>query len=368
MARQGTWLYRFNNILLALLVFVTMIFLPSIMSGVVLGVIEGMALNSGGEAALSDAYAFLVRNLNLFSAVVYVLFGTPIFLWLRGMRRRGRKAEQALREAEALQAAGTAPTAGLPQTSFASQALVAQQGVPQAATAPQMTASLQGVPQVATAPQVAPAPQVATAPQTPSLPEQVSFRIRTLPRFVWLDSVLMGIGLQFTTLIVMIAIIILLPTAMEEYEALVEDSGLVDYGIMWFIATIVLPPLVEETGFRGLGLTYLKRAGVPFAVANVLQALAFGIFHMNLTQGIYTFVFGLFIGYVAHATGSIVPAMLVHAIYNFMGTIGGDMLYAIAPWLPVWFEIVVGLLLVSLAMLSLHDRGRRCRGAVTPDS
>lgn len=311
MARQGTWLYRFNNILLALLVFVTMIFLPSIMSGVVLGVIEGMALNSGGEAALSDAYAFLVRNLNLFSAVVYVLFGIPIFLWLRGMRRRGRKAEQALREAEALQAAGAAPTAGLPQT--------------------------------------------------PSLPEQVSFRTRTLPRFVWLDSVLMGIGLQFTTLIVMIAIIILLPTAMEEYEALVEDSGLVDYGIMWFIATIVLPPLVEETGFRGLGLTYLKRAGVPFAVANVLQALAFGIFHMNLTQGIYTFVFGLFIGYVAHATGSIVPAMLVHAIYNFMGTIGGDMLYAIAPWLPVWFEIVVGLLLVSLAMLSLHDRGRRCR-------
>lgn len=338
MARQGTWLYRFKNILLALLVFVAMIFLPSIMSGVVLGVIEGVALNTGGAAALSDAYAFLVRNINLFSAVVYVLFGVPIFLWLLGMRRRGRKAERALRDAKAVQATAAPQAAAVPQS------------VPQAA-ANQMTAVPQGV------------PQVPAASHAPSLPEQVSFRIRTLPRFVWLDSVLMGIGLQFTTLIVMIAIIILLPTAMEEYEALVEDSGLVDYGIMWFIATIVLPPLVEETGFRGLGLTYLKRAGVPFAVANVLQALAFGIFHMNLTQGIYTFVFGLFIGYVAHATGSIVPAMLVHAIYNFMGTIGGDILYAIAPWLPVWFEIVVGLLLVSLAMLSLRDRGRRCRDA-----
>lgn len=338
MARQGTWLYRFKNILLALLVFVAMIFLPSIMSGVVLGVIEGVALNTGGAAALSDAYAFLVRNINLFSAVVYVLFGIPIFLWLLGMRRRGRKAERALRDAKAVQATAAPQAAAVPQS------------VPQAA-ANQMTAVPQGV------------PQMAAAPQAPSLPEQVSFRARTLPRFVWLDSVLMGIGLQFTTLIVMIAIIILLPSAMEEYESLVEDSGLVDYGIMWFIATIVLPPLVEETGFRGLGLTYLKRAGVPFVVANVLQALAFGIFHMNLTQGIYTFVFGLFIGYVAHATGSIVPAMLVHAIYNFMGTIGGDMLYAIAPWLPVWFEIVVGLLLVSLAMLSLRDRGRRCRDA-----
>lgn len=353
MARQGTWLYRFKNILLALLVFVAMIFLPSIMSGVVLGVIEGVALNTGGAAALSDAYAFLVRNINLFSAVVYVLFGIPIFLWLLGMRRRGRKAERALRDAKAVQATAAPQAAAVPQSvpqAAANQMTAVPQGVPQAA-ANQITAVPQGV------------PQMAAAPQAPSLPEQVSFRARTLPRFVWLDSVLMGIGLQFTTLIVMIAIIILLPSAMEEYESLVEDSGLVDYGIMWFIATIVLPPLVEETGFRGLGLTYLKRAGVPFAVANVLQALAFGIFHMNLTQGIYTFVFGLFIGYVAHATGSIVPAMLVHAIYNFMGTIGGDMLYAIAPWLPVWLEIAVGLMLVSLAMLSLRDRGRRSRDA-----
>jgi hypothetical protein len=39
---------------------------------------------------------------------------------------------------------------------------------------------------------------------------------------------------------------------------------------------------------------------MPFWVANILQAVLFGIYHMNPLQGIYAFFIGLFLGYVCH--------------------------------------------------------------------
>ena len=339
---QKTLGYRIKNVLLALIVFVLMIDLPTIMSGVVLGVVESVSFELGGYRMLQEAYFFLLDNMNLFSVVVYVLFGAPVLLWVLVMRWRGRRAARVAQAAQATQAAQASQA---PQV--ARVTTQAQMGETEAFPADPPTAS-------GTAPTTALVRVDPTA-----MPEQVSFRVHGIPRSAWVDSALLALGLQFLTTLIMVLILITLPAAMEEYESLIDDSGITQYGIMWFISTVVLPPLVEETGFRGLGLTYLKRAGIPFAVANVLQAVAFGIFHMNLTQGIYTFVLGLFMGYVAHRTGSVVPAMLLHAVYNLMGTLGTEVLYALVPWFPFWLEVAIGLLLTVLAMLSLRDRGGR---------
>lgn len=340
---QKTLGYRIKNVLLALLVFAAMIVLPVFTSGVVLGVIEGFARATGGSRAVAEAYLFLIDNLNLFSAVVYVLFGIPVLLWVVVQRRRGRRAEQA-RAAQVAQASAI----GLPNQVPGASIPVA---VPaQGPVAPGLAAHSEQLPAV---------PSSVIWGNAAALPEQISFRVRGVARSVWFDAAFLGIGMQFVTTFIMILVMVLLPAAMEEYQELVGDSGLLDYGIMWFISTIVLPPLVEETGFRGLGLTYLKRAGVPFVVANVLQALAFGLFHGNLVQGIYTFVLGLFMGYVAHRSGSIVPAMLMHAVYNLMGTLGSDVIYTVAPWLPFWVELAIGAVFTVGAMVSLHDRGER---------
>lgn len=340
---QKTLGYRIKNVLLALLVFAAMIVLPVFTSGVVLGVIEGFARATGGSRAVAEAYLFLIDNLNLFSAVVYVLFGIPVLLWVVVQRRRGRRAERAhaaqVAQASAIGLPNQVPGASIPV------AVPAQGPV-----APGLAAHSEQLPAV---------PSSVIWGNAAALPEQISFRVRGVARSVWFDATFLGIGMQFVTTFIMILVMVLLPAAMEEYQELVGDSGLLDYGIMWFISTIVLPPLVEEAGFRGLGLTYLKRAGVPFVVANVLQALAFGLFHGNLVQGIYTFVLGLFMGYVAHRSGSIVPAMLMHAVYNLMGTLGSDVIYTVAPWLPFWVELAIGMVFTVGAMVSLHDRGER---------
>lgn len=188
----------------------------------------------------------------------------------------------------------------------------------------------------------------------------VNARIQGVDRRHFVAAALMGYGMQIVTTLIMVLVNVLLPSVMEEYNTLVDGSGITTYGLMWVISTLVLPPLVEEAGFRGLGLTYLERAGVPFAVANIVQALAFGIFHMNLTQGIYTFVLGLALGYVTHRSGSIAPAMLMHLVYNLMGTLGSDLIYS---YLPAPFLILLVTNVVALVYAFRLLRPEQGRGA-----
>ena len=108
--------------------------------------------------------------------------------------------------------------------------------------------------------------------------------------FIWL--VVLAFAIQHAISLLMALISALMQSAMEEYTELVESSGMTQYSPVWVIATLVLPPLVEETNFPGADPSVFKRAGACFIAANLIQALLFGIFHMNLVQGIYTAIFG----------------------------------------------------------------------------
>ena len=55
---------------------------------------------------------------------------------------------------------------------------------------------------------------------------------------------------------------------------------------------------------------------MPFMAANVLQAVLFGIYHMNLIQGVYAFVLGMILGFTAEYFHSIWAAVLLHACVN----------------------------------------------------
>ena len=71
----------------------------------------------------------------------------------------------------------------------------------------------------------------------------------------------------------------------------------------------------EELIFRGAILDRLYLA-FPFWAANLLQALLFGIYHMNLVQGIYAFVLGAVLGLVRVSVGTIFASIGTHIIFN----------------------------------------------------
>ncbi len=115
----------------------------------------------------------------------------------------------------------------------------------------------------------------------------------------------------------------LFPKWMELYEELMEMAGFTESpSFLLVLYAIILGPVSEELTFRGVTMTSFKRA-LPFWAANLLQALLFGIFHLNLIQGIYAFFLGLVLGYICEKSGSIWYTIVLHIAFNCWGTYGG---------------------------------------------
>lgn len=82
------------------------------------------------------------------------------------------------------------------------------------------------------------------------------------------------------------------------------------------VSGCVCAPILKEGWYRGAWLTGLSLAGAPFALANVLQAAAFGLTHFSPFQIALTTALGLALGRLAARLGSAVPGMLAHALLN----------------------------------------------------
>lgn len=82
---------------------------------------------------------------------------------------------------------------------------------------------------------------------------------------------------------------------------------------------VVFAPIFEEFWFRGMVLHTLKPYGNGFAI--FVSGLLFGLTHANLGQFLYTTAIGVVLGYVAVQTGSIITTMIMHAMFNSIGSI-----------------------------------------------
>ena len=85
------------------------------------------------------------------------------------------------------------------------------------------------------------------------------------------------------------------------------------------ISMAVVPAIIEEFSIRGVVMQPLRRYGDGFAI--VASAFIFSIMHGNMAQIPYTVVGGLYLGYLAIATGSIWPSIIVHFVNNMYSVI-----------------------------------------------
>lgn len=80
----------------------------------------------------------------------------------------------------------------------------------------------------------------------------------------------------------------------------------------------ILGPIAEELIFRKILLDKLRRFGdVP---AILLTSIAFGLYHMNLSQFFYATTVGLILAYLTLRTNTIKYAILIHMMLNFIGS------------------------------------------------
>jgi uncharacterized protein len=80
------------------------------------------------------------------------------------------------------------------------------------------------------------------------------------------------------------------------------------------IPIVLLAPFIEELLFRGVGFTLLRRYG--FAVAAIVTAVAWGLAHGLLVGLLVLIPLGLALAWLRERTDSVVPGMIVHAVFN----------------------------------------------------
>lgn len=168
----------------------------------------------------------------------------------------------------------------------------------------------------------------------------------------------LGVALYSLILVYMGIAAVAMPGEMEKYEALVEETGLADLTFLSTVSTLILAPLSEELIFRGITMNLSQKAFSRFWIANLVQALFFGIAHMNWIQGSYAFLLGLALGYVCQTYHSLYAGMLLHLFFNFFGTY----LSALLGLLPVPDMVQYGILflvgapLTSFCLSRLHRK------------
>lgn len=171
--------------------------------------------------------------------------------------------------------------------------------------------------------------------------------------------VIIATGLNYGINCLLQMVYALAPQALENYQQLMENAG-IGNNVWANAAAVLLAPLGEELIFRGVAFYYARRAvsdmrnpKAAFWIANGIQALLFGIYHMNLVQGIYAFVIGLALGYLCQKYHSVIPGMLAHLVFNGMSALLGDVMYAWIPESIVWYAIIgaAGIALVLAAIV-----------------
>ena len=169
---------------------------------------------------------------------------------------------------------------------------------------------------------------------------------KTFHPFEILGIILLVPGAQFMSSILTGMISMAFPQWLEDYMNLIENAGLSgEISTLMMIYSVCLAPISEELIFRGVTYRIACKA-FPFWIANIIQAVLFGIFHMNPLQGCYTFVLGLFMGYICEKGGTLYHAILFHFLFNLWGTTASE-------WLLVGDETTQGLIIIFGTIIGL---------------
>ena len=125
-----------------------------------------------------------------------------------------------------------------------------------------------------------------------------------------------AVGLYYVAILIAELINVISPETMESYNELMEMS-LGGSEILALLAAVILAPVNEECIMRGLILKNLQKFfSTPVVI--IIQAVMFGIFHMNWVQGIYVLPIGAALGYVAIKSRSVFTCIYMHLFYNMM--------------------------------------------------
>ena len=132
---------------------------------------------------------------------------------------------------------------------------------------------------------------------------------------IYILIIFAGIAGQFFTDSILSLLRPIFTKAFKEYDAIVSSVTGVTSSWVLLLAVMIVAPIGEELLFRGLTQKYALRCFSP-TLAIIFQATLFSLYHGNIIQCVYAFIFGLILGLLAHHFQSILPGILLHISIN----------------------------------------------------
>ena len=112
----------------------------------------------------------------------------------------------------------------------------------------------------------------------------------------------------------------------------IEQNVFMASPVLVILQTVILAPVSEELLFRGILYLRLKKYIPGFWGPALISSAIFGVYHMNLAQGIFAFLFALLICavydrirnlwavIVLHAGGNLISVLLVYTGFQYPST------------------------------------------------
>jgi membrane protease YdiL (CAAX protease family) len=137
---------------------------------------------------------------------------------------------------------------------------------------------------------------------------------------ILLWAFLIGLGGLNISGILIVAMEYLFPAQMAAYVEMIETSIGSANILLSLISAVILAPLVEEVVMRGMLFRWFEKTNIkPWALI-ILSGLFFGIWHLNLIQGVFTTVIGIVYALAFMMTKSLWVPLVMHFSNNAFAT------------------------------------------------
>lgn len=170
--------------------------------------------------------------------------------------------------------------------------------------------------------------------------------------------IVMGVLGQYASNLIATLTGVLIPSAMDSYEDLAQNFDLSTASpVLMILAVCIVGPIAEELVFRGMIFGKLRRA-FSFWPAAIISGIMFGVFHMNIMQGVYASVLGVLLAYVYEKTQTIFGSIFFHIVFNARSYITDFVNSGIQSVVPsetvysaglILFSILSGIIVILLA-------------------
>ena len=129
-----------------------------------------------------------------------------------------------------------------------------------------------------------------------------------------INIILFGFGSSVFFWIFSSILIILFPSNTD-----IADFSMYEYNfILQSLLPILLIPICEELLFRDIIFGYLRK-NYNIVLAIIVQALLFGIYHLEIVQGIYATLFGIILALAYIYCNSLWGSIILHITFNLFG-------------------------------------------------